>query len=714
MVLSRCIFAGSLSLLASPVASLFMHSSRAVATSHPIEDVISMLKDLGSKVEQEGKTEELDYVKFEHWCSRSQKSLTEAVASAKTNLEETQEGIEANTQTIESLTAELSTLVEELAETQAAGTAADTQRGEALTLATAEMLALTNTIQACKDALAEMTTSRTTVSLLEPGLLQERIADVLALADARISDKGRSLLQTFNTSSNATVRPVLKAAGDDADHVDVYAFKSGEVVELLKNLQAEFEADFTQREKEETASVNEYDLAKAARADLISAANAAKLAKETSRGQANTTLIFLEGEETNLQSDISADTATLSTTEQACQTRATEWAERSKVRDGERQALEAAMEILAKATGVRTEKPTNPTMPPSPVAFFQLEQPGSNAVKTALRLLRQEAGVSHSSAIAQLANAVAAASKDPIGSGHFDQVINSVEKMIFQLMNEQKEEDDHKNWCDKELEKTNVNIQDKLDKIGELSGKIGVAQGRAGTLKGEITSAEDMVADIVQHVEEATEIRKEGKEQNALAVKDAEAGQTALVQAVSVLKDFYKSSGGMTKEAWEFVQAPVTLPSSPALWGSPYTGVADPVGDPAAQPAGIITVLETVSSDFALMESNTRAQEEVDQTAFAEDLKECAIEKARRSKEAEVKQQERQRILAEVASMTAARASVTKEKEAGDQYLSDLQPACVEGSSTYADRKAARATEITALKAAQAHLQDAFENVTVS
>jgi len=278
------------------------------------------------------------------------------------------------------------------------------------------------------------------------------------------------------------------------------------------------------------------------------------------------------------------------------------------------------------------------------------------------------------------------------------------------LMNEQKEEDDHKNWCDKELAKTDANIQDKVDKILELSGKIGVASTRAGTLKTEITTAEDMVADIVEHVTVASALRKEGKEQNALAVKDADAAQTALTQAISVLKDFYKESGGMTKEAWEFVQGPVTLPSSPAMWSAPYTGVADP----AAQPGGIITVLEKVSSDFALMESNTLAQEETDQTAFLENMKDCNIEKARRTKEAEVKDQERKRLLDEVTSLEANKKSVTKEKEAGDQYKTDLQPACVEGGSTYDARKAARAKEVTALKSAQTYLQDAFENVTVA
>lgn len=286
-------------------------------------------------------------------------------------------------------------------------------------------------------------------------------------------------------------------------------------------------------------------------------------------------------------------------------------------------------------------------------------------------------------------------------------MINSIEKMIFRLENEQREEDDHKNWCDKELEKTNVNIQDKDDKIQELSGKINADNGRIGTLTTDIVAANQKVSDVVAFMKEATELRKSNKEENSVAIKDAEAAQTACTQAVSVIKDFYQGSQGMAKEAWEFVQAPTVLNVKPAMWSSSYTGVADP----SSQPDGIITVIEAVGADFATMESNTVAQEESDQSAYEEDMKNAKIEQAKRTKEAEVKTQEKERLSARVASMEATKKSTQKEKDAGSQYLSDLQPACVDGGSTYNDRKAARAAEVTALHAAQKHLQEAFKDI---
>merc|ERR550537_1873163 len=78
---------------------------------------------------------------------------------------------------------------------------------------------------------------------------------------------------------------------------------------------------------------------------------------------------------------------------------------------------------------------------------------------------------------------------------------------------------------------------------------------------------------------EETDLRAENKNEIELTIKDAQAGSEAVAQAITVLKDFYKESGMIAKEPWEFIQvskksAGVTLPDSPATWDSSYTGVA--------------------------------------------------------------------------------------------------------------------------------------------
>jgi len=150
----------------------------------------------------------------------------------------------------------------------------------------------------------------------------------------------------------------------------------------------------------------------------------------------------------------------------------------------------------------------------------------------------------------------------------------------------------------------------------------------------------------------------------------------------------------------------VDLPDSPDTWDSSYTGVSDP----KSQPGGIVTVLEKTSEDFAKMEADTRAQEASDQEAFDEDMQENDIEKAKRSKEEEMKTNEKKRLVDKIGSLTKNKKHTSDELEATEQYEKDLQPACVEGDSSYEDRKAARTQEIEALRTAQGILADAFKD----
>lgn len=63
-------------------------------------------------------------------------------------------------------------------------------------------------------------------------------------------------------------------------------------------------------------------------------------------------------------------------------------------------------------------------------------------------------------------------------------------------------------------------------------------------------------------------------------------------------------------------------------------------------------------------------------------------------------------MLDQVDSWEKSLKHTSDELEAVKQYQKDLKPACVDGDSTYEDRKKARTEEIDALKKAQVILAD--------
>jgi len=475
------------------------------------------------------------------------------------------------------------------------------------------------------------------------------------------------------------------------------------VIEMLKTLKLKFEDEQIAANKAETNAINAYELALNSREEVKARKEDSKKAKSDELSDTKSALEEAENELGDTKKDLAADESTLEETQKSCAVKASEWAERSDTREKELEAMKVAIKILAKVTGVRTEAPGNPVPPPSPVKGDDFLQLAAHDPKMrAVELLRTAAEASHSQAMARLAQEVAMHLKD----GPFDQINNMIQKMIFRLMAEQKDEDDHKNWCDKELSESETSKDDKKEKMEELEAKIEEEKAKIQKLTDRIKEADDMVEKITGHVEEATEIREVGKEENKVAVKDAQDAQKAVAEATAVLTTFYKESGMIEKKSYELMQKePVKLPETPSTWEASYTGVADPV----EQPDGIIAVLEKVSEDFAKMEAQTKAQEESDQSLYDEDMKKCAIEKAALTKESEMKDAEKKRKIQKVAQMKATHKHVSDEHAAVVQYLKDLQHGCVDGDSTYEDRKAARAKEIEALGKAQIILRDAFK-----
>merc|ERR1719482_1742945 len=257
-----------------------------------------------------------------------------------------------------------------------------------------------------------------------------------------------------------------------------------------------------------------------------------------------------------------------------------------------------AIKILAKAGGIRAPKGGEELLATS---FLQIDDPKAKAVQ----ILVAEAHKLHSRALRRLAQQITAHL-----SGPFDDINQMIQKMIFRLMAEQKDEDDHKNWCDMELEKSTESKEDKESKKEELEKKIDKAEADTIELAEEIKVLNEEVAELTAHIKEATEIRKAEKADNAITIKDAKDAQEAISSAIAVLTDFYKESGKIPKEPWEFVQLnrkPVALEDPPETWDSSYSGLDK-------EPDGIIGLMTKVSEDFAKMEAETTALEDPPET----------------------------------------------------------------------------------------------------
>merc|ERR1712139_646547 len=330
--------------------------------------------------------------------------------------------------------------------------------------------------------------------------------------------------------------------GDLGGHHDEYDFKSENVIELLQELKAKFQDDKVAAIKAETDARNEHLAAQKARMEAKKAAQLSTKKKEEERGRVQKIITDTETYIGNEEHDLEVDSKGLRDTKEECSIKRREWEDRSEVRENEIKAIDTAISIMAKVTGVRTEAPGNPIPPASPVSdperwdhpgssiasrlflqvspdFLQVESQG-NPKMSAVLVLHEAAEVTHSRALERLAVQIKAHL-----SGPFQQINNMIEKMIFRLMDEQKQEDEHKDWCQEELKSSTKMKEHKEERKEDTDTDIKAEKAKVAVLNVEIETADNMTADIIEFMEEATEIRQTGKKENKLAIKDAEDAQ---------------------------------------------------------------------------------------------------------------------------------------------------------------------------------------------
>ena len=127
--------------------------------------------------------------------------------------------------------------------------------------------------------------------------------------------------------------------------------------------------------------------------------------------------------------------------------------------------------------------------------------------------------------------------------------------------------------------------------VETLHAEIDELQASVAKLSEEITDLTKAVADLDAAMAKATTTRQDEKAKNTETIKDSQDAQTAVAQALTVLKEFYAKAA----EATAFVQ-------QPEIFDSPYKGMQ-------GQSGGVIGRLEFIAAGFAWPEADTKASE---------------------------------------------------------------------------------------------------------
>merc|ERR1719408_729855 len=150
-----------------------------------------------------------------------------------------------------------------------------------------------------------------------------------------------------------------------------------------------------------------------------------------------------------------------------------------------------------------------------------------------------------------------------------------------------------------------------------LGKKIEEMDSAIKLLTKQIVENNEKTDSITKYMKEETDLRNENHAEIMATVKDSQDAQSAISSAIAVLSDFYKKSGMIPKEPWEFLQIrDVELPDAPEPFSGAYTGVSDP----QSGADGVLKILSDTAQKFSSMEADAKVQDETDQKNYKEDM----------------------------------------------------------------------------------------------
>jgi len=465
-----------------------------------------------------------------------------------------------------------------------------------------------------------------------------------------------------------------EAAG--APEAAAYEFQGQAILDMLTKLEMKFADERTALEKAEVSNRQAFEvLGQDLKAD-ISAATSARTEKTEAKAKALQNAADAKSDLQDTTQTRDDDAKYLADLTAECEAKSAAFADRSQLRTEEIEAVEKAIEILSSgAVSGNAEKHLPGLMQVKSTALTQLRSvtENPNQVRVAA-YLKAQAGKINSRVLAALATHVAA---DP-----FKKVKKMVKDLIVKLMEEANAESEHKGWCDTELSTNEQTRKEKTEAIETLHAEIDSLEATIAKLGEMIEHLTTSVSELDAAVAKATEVREAEKAKNTETIKDAQDAQTAVEQALTVLKEFYDKAG----EATSFVQ-------QPKVFDEPYKGMAGENG-------GVVGMIEVIQSDFARLESETSTAETTAAKEYEEFMQDSRVDKAQKTKDIEAKTGKKQNDSQMLQEAKTDLDGTQKELNAALSYYDKLKPSCVDAGESYEDRVARREEEINSLQEA--------------
>jgi len=635
----------------------------------PVQKVIQLMEGMLEKGKKEKHEEQVQFAAYKQFCDDTSVEKTRAIEEANEQIDVLKADIQKATAKAAKLTKEIAELDEDIAiwtgDIKAATNVRDIEKADY----DATHKDYSESIDALERAIAVL--KKQSHDRKQASLLQVSSLSSLSLIPA----EAKRAIDAFVQQDQEDLAPEGLAVS--APEANAYEFQSSGVVEMLEKLLDKFVGERTTLEKEEMNSKHAYDMLMQDLNAQIAQGTKDRDEKAESKAKTLQAKADAEGDLKDTTSTRNEDQKYLDELVATCEQKASDFESRQQLRAEEIEAIEKAIDIISSgAVSGNADKHLPALLQTQASAFAQLRSDlNAQAKARVVSYLNKRAKSLNSRILSTLA---VRASDDP-----FQKVKKMIKDLIVRLMEEANEEAEHKGWCDTELSTNEQTRKEKTSAVETLHAEIDQLESSIAKLTEDIKDLTQAVAELDAAMAKATKLRQEEKAKNTETISDAEAAQTAVAQALTVLKEFYAKAG----EATAFVQA------EPEIFDSAYKGMG-------AESGGVVGMLEVIESDFARLESDTKASEATAQKEYDEFMTESKVDKTAKSTDIEHKTAKKQDQEQALTTNREDLEGTQKELDAALAYFDKLKPSCVDSGVSYEDRVARRKEEIESLQEA--------------
>merc|ERR1719387_1178423 len=694
------------------------------ATSPAIAKVVTLIEELMSKVEADGKAEQKLYDKFACWCEKTTARKGAAIEEAKAKIEELTQLINELAGKRGTLGAEVAQLKKDVASTEEAIKEATSLREKEQEEYLQERSDSEQCIGALEHAIKVLTGAgegRKDASALQYSELISAAAGIRTalrkVPQDSMNEADLAVMKSFVEDPKAfwsqkEAGGFIGAQVSSQNPFGDYAPASGQIQGILKGMYDEFTSSLEESNAEEATKQKDFEELIATKTAELESLKSTLGMKDSNHADSEKRAADAKVEREATQKQLEEDEKFFEEMKAACKAKALAWAERSRLRTEELAGMQKAVEILTSEEASATFQKSHETF------FLQLGNNVENhedtsalakakrARRKVFESLKAMATKSHSLRLASLAAMVRTAEIPDGGAmDAFAPVIEAIDKMIAELRVEEQEDIEHRDWCENKENKLN-NQKDDLDyKIGQSEGLIERLEAVEEQIDKDIESTEADILETEEAMAEALATRNEETEEFRAALKEDADAAALIAGAIEALTAFYTNNklplALLGKKAPEYSTDPDVAPE---------TGDIDKgYGGASSESKGIISILEMLKEDLENEMKEAKADEEAAAAEYAEQRK-TAQEglDALNGKKGDLESQKAD-TQGKINDANEDISNHNDQKDAKEEELKAMDPNCNWLKKAFETRRDARKKEIEGLIQAKAVLQGAGE-----